>query len=68
MYFILIVYPHQQHSGDTEMTTYETKENAVEAAIAEHGALSVEMEVVVVKFIGPMIARHMGCKEGWTYE
>jgi len=50
------------------MTTYETKENAVEAAIAEHGALSVEMEVVVVKFIGPMIARHMGCKEGWTYE
>jgi hypothetical protein len=48
------------------MTTYETKEQATEAAIREHGSLAVEIGVVNVIKVGSTMAKFYDCKEGYA--
>lgn len=50
------------------MKIYETKEEAVKAAVEQFGHLAVQTQTVNVVKIGPMIARHLNCKEGYAIE
>ena len=47
------------------MTVFATKQEATEYAIKQYGALYVEQNIVNVIKIGPMVAKHLGCKVGY---
>lgn len=44
---------------------FETEQMAIAYAIAEFGALQVDMGVRVALKIGPTVAKHLGTKCGW---
>ena len=50
------------------MKIYKTKEDAVKAAVKEFGHLALQTQTVNVVKIGPMVARYLGCEQGYAIE
>lgn len=47
---------------------YKTREEAIKTAVEEFGHLAVNTQTVSIVKIGPMIARHLNCEEGYAIE
>lgn len=48
------------------MKVFKTKEECLQYAIEQYGALQVEMQVIYAAKIGPTVAKHLGCELGWA--
>lgn len=50
------------------MNVFETKQEAIEYAVAQYGKTQVETETVNVVKVGGMIAKFYGCSEGYAVD
>lgn len=50
------------------MKTYPTRQEAIKAAVQKYGQLAIDTETVNIVKIGPMIAKYIGCDEGFAIE